>query len=246
MVDDRLILRGADGYDEARFAHLFNARRPERNPAVVLVAESEDDVVERVRLARARGWKVAIRAGGHSFPDCSLRDDGLVIDFGAFKETAFDEVTGIVSVTPSVSGGELNAHLSRHGRFFTTGDCPSLGLGGFLLQGGDLSFPKAIRKRDCSCPSTLESVAVPTCLIFMRPLGTVTNLVRQFVRNRSYDGGRDSSRAPHLDSGAKSSAASEALGGSGVLTSLSATSTRDRRLRDGASPPRPRDGALRG
>ncbi|HUE68669.1 MAG TPA: FAD-binding oxidoreductase, partial [Candidatus Acidoferrum sp.] len=135
-MNDRLILRGADGYDEARFARVFNARRPERYPAAVLVAESEDDVVEGVRLARDRGWKVAIRAGGHSFPAWSLRDDGLVIDLGAFKETTFDERTGIVSVTPSVSGGELNAHLSRYGRFFTTGDCPTLGIGGFLLQGG--------------------------------------------------------------------------------------------------------------
>jgi hypothetical protein len=54
---DRLILRGADGYDEARFARVFNGRRPERYPAAVLVAESEDDVVEGVRLARDRGWK---------------------------------------------------------------------------------------------------------------------------------------------------------------------------------------------
>jgi len=131
MVGDRLILRGADGYDQACFARVFNARRPERRPAAVLVAESEDDIVEGVRLARDRGSKVAIRAGGHSFPAWSLRDDGLVIDLGAF-----DESTGAVSVTPSVTGGELNAYLSGYGRFFTTGDCPSLGLGGFLVQGG--------------------------------------------------------------------------------------------------------------
>jgi FAD/FMN-containing dehydrogenase len=85
MVDDRLILRGADGYDEARFARVFNARRPERYPAAVLVAESEDDVVEGVRLARDLGCKVAIRAGGHSFPAWSLRDDALLIDLGGFK-----------------------------------------------------------------------------------------------------------------------------------------------------------------
>jgi FAD/FMN-containing dehydrogenase len=136
MLNERLILRGARGYDDARFARVFNTRRPERYPAAVLVAESEDDVVEGVRLARDRGWKVAIRAGGHSFPAWSLRDDGLVIDLGGFKETALDESTGVVSVTPSVSGGELNAYLSGYGRFFTTGDCPSLGLGGFLVQGG--------------------------------------------------------------------------------------------------------------
>ena len=136
MVNERLILRGAHGYDEARFARVFNARHPERYPAAVLVAESEFDVVEGVRLARDRGWKVAIRAGGHSFPAWSVRNDALLIDLGGFKETAFDESTGIVSVTPSVTCGELNAYLSGYGRFVSTADCPSPGLGGFLLQGG--------------------------------------------------------------------------------------------------------------
>jgi FAD/FMN-containing dehydrogenase len=136
MVGDRLILRGADGYDEARFARVYNVRRPDRYPAAVLVAESEDDVVEGVRLARARGWKVAIRAGGHSFPAWSLRDDALVIDLGGCKETIIDASTNVVSVTPSVSVAELNTYLSGYGRFFTTADCPSVGLGGFLLQGG--------------------------------------------------------------------------------------------------------------
>jgi hypothetical protein len=136
MVNDRLILRGADGYDEARFARVFNARRPERYPAAVLLAESEDDIVDGVRLARDRGWKVAIRAGGHSFPAWSVRDGILLIDLGAVKETAFDKGTGIVSVTPSVTCGDLHAYLSSYGRFVSTADCPTVGLGGFLLQGG--------------------------------------------------------------------------------------------------------------
>jgi FAD/FMN-containing dehydrogenase len=67
MVNVRLILRGARAYDEALFARVFNARRPERYPAAVLVAESQDDVVEGIRLARDRGWKVAIRSGGTAF-----------------------------------------------------------------------------------------------------------------------------------------------------------------------------------
>ena len=49
MADDRLILRGADGYNEACFSRIFNTRRPERYPSAVLVAESENDVVEGVR-----------------------------------------------------------------------------------------------------------------------------------------------------------------------------------------------------
>jgi len=136
MLDDRLILRGADGYDEARLARVFNARRTERHPAAVLAARTEDDVVQGVRLARDRDWKVALRAGGHSFPAWSLRDDALLIDLGGFQETTFDERTGIVSFTPSTTGGELSSFLSGYGRFFSFGDCPSNGLGGYLLQGG--------------------------------------------------------------------------------------------------------------
>jgi FAD/FMN-containing dehydrogenase len=116
-TENRLMLRDADGYDAARFARVFNLRRPDRFPAAVLFAESEDDVTEGVRLARDRGWTVAIRAGGHSFPAWSLRDDGLVIDLGGFKEISLDENTDVVSITPSVSGGELNAYLSGSGRF---------------------------------------------------------------------------------------------------------------------------------
>jgi hypothetical protein len=52
MLAARLILRGADAYEAARFAHIFNARRPDREPAGVVIAHSEDDVVEGVRLAR--------------------------------------------------------------------------------------------------------------------------------------------------------------------------------------------------
>jgi FAD/FMN-containing dehydrogenase len=79
-------------------------------------------------------WR--IRSGGHSFPAWSLRDDALVIDLGGFKETALDENTGVVSVTPSVTSRELNAYLSGYGRFFASAGCPSVGIGGFLLQGG--------------------------------------------------------------------------------------------------------------
>jgi FAD/FMN-containing dehydrogenase len=136
MVANRLILRRARGYEEARVARVFNARRPQRYPAAVLLAESEGDVVEGVRLARDHGWKLAIRSGGHSIPVWSLRDDALLIDLGGFREISLDTATGVATVTTSVTGGQLNTYLNKHGRLFSTGDCPSVGVGGFLLQGG--------------------------------------------------------------------------------------------------------------
>ncbi|MFD3926099.1 FAD-binding oxidoreductase [Streptomyces sp. NPDC058614] len=129
---------GDEDFEEACFGPVFNARRPsDRSPAAVLKAVCEQDVVEGVRLAIERGWRVAVRSGGHSWAAWSVRDEALLIDLGGFRELSYDETTGIVAATPSVRGGdELNPYLGEFGRFFNGGHCPSVGIGGFLLQGG--------------------------------------------------------------------------------------------------------------
>ncbi len=132
-----VVWRGEPGYEEARVGRIFNARRPERFPAAVVLAEDERDVAAGVRLARERGLRVSVRAGGHSWAAWSLRDDALLIDLGAMREMTFDPATGIATASPGLKGGaELTPFLAGHGRAFTGGHCPGVGLGGFLLQGG--------------------------------------------------------------------------------------------------------------
>jgi FAD/FMN-containing dehydrogenase len=132
-----IVWRGEPGYEEARVGRVFNARRPDRYPAAVLLAQGEDDVVAGVRLARDRGLKVSVRAGGHSWAAWSVRDDALLIDLGRTREMTFDPETGIATASPAVKGGaELVPFLTAHGRAFPGGHCPSVGIGGFLLQGG--------------------------------------------------------------------------------------------------------------
>lgn len=129
--------RGDPGYEEARVARVFNARRPERYPAAVLIAASDEDVIAGVKLARERGLRVSVRAGGHSWAAWSLRDDALLIDLGALRELSYDAATGIAVASPAVNGGaQLTPFLREHGRAFPGGHCPSVGIGGFLLQGG--------------------------------------------------------------------------------------------------------------
>jgi FAD/FMN-containing dehydrogenase len=132
-----LMCPGDDGYERARVGRVFNGRRPQRFPAAVLLAESERDVVDGVRLARRNGWRITVRSGGHSWAAWSLRDDTLLIDLGRMREMAYDPDTGIVRVSPSIRGGtDLDTYLAGPGRFFNGGHCPTVGLGGFLLQGG--------------------------------------------------------------------------------------------------------------
>ncbi|WP_375387067.1 FAD-dependent oxidoreductase [uncultured Amnibacterium sp.] len=134
----RLVLAGEPGFEEAVLGRIFNGRRPsDRRPEAVLLAADEADVQEGVRLAAARGWQVAVRSGGHSWAAWSIRDRSLLIDLGAFTGMTYDEATQIVSAGPAVRGGDdLGPFLEARGRFFGGGHCPSVGIGGFLLQGG--------------------------------------------------------------------------------------------------------------
>lgn len=132
-----LYRRGDEGFEEACVARIFNLRRPEERPEAVLLAASEADVIDGIRFARENSLQVAVRAGGHSWAAWSLRDGALLIDLERMRELSYDPDTGIATASPAIKGGtELAPFLSRQGRAFTGGHCPSVGIGGFLLQGG--------------------------------------------------------------------------------------------------------------
>jgi FAD/FMN-containing dehydrogenase len=136
-VDDRLVVRGDDGYEQARVGRIFNARRPPRYPVAVLVARDAEDVAAGVRLARERGWPVSVRSGGHSWAAWSLRDGALLVDLGHLDGVDYDPSTGTATAGPATKmGTELAPFLAAHGRSFPGGHCPTVGLGGYLLQGG--------------------------------------------------------------------------------------------------------------
>lgn len=128
---------GDMGFADATTSRIFNHRRPSRRPAAVLRADHAADVVAGVKLAMAEGWKVAVRSGGHSWAAWSLREDTLLIDLARFTGMSYDPASGIVAVGPAVRGGlDLDPYLAGHDRFFAVGHSPTVGLGGFLLQGG--------------------------------------------------------------------------------------------------------------
>jgi FAD/FMN-containing dehydrogenase len=131
-----LLRRGDEGYEQARLDAVWNARKPERHPDAILIAHSDQDVVEGVRLARQQGWPVGIRSGGHSWVGNGIRDGGLLIDLSRLTGIDVDPAAGTVAVRPAMRGPEINARLAEHGLFFPTGHAPTVGIGGFILGGG--------------------------------------------------------------------------------------------------------------
>ena len=161
----RLLLRGDPGYEQARTGRIFNARRPDRFPAAVLFAEDDDDVIDGVRLAAERGLTVSVRSGGHSWAAWSLHDDALLIDLGRLRDISYEPATGVVSVRPAVQGGlELAPFLAERGRVFPGGHCASVGLGGYLLQGGQ-GWNGRARGWACQSVAGLEVVTADGTLV---------------------------------------------------------------------------------
>jgi FAD/FMN-containing dehydrogenase len=136
-IRGRLHLRGDEGYEQARVGRIFNARKPDRYPAAILEVADVDDVVAGVRLAAERGWQVSVRSGGHSWAAWSVHEDALMLDLKALRSIDYDDVTGIVSAGPATIGSlELAPYIAERGRAFPGGHCATVGIGGFLLQGG--------------------------------------------------------------------------------------------------------------
>lgn len=123
-------------YEQARVGRVFNLRRPKRYPVAVVEAETEEHIVQAVKLANEQQLRISVRSGGHSWAAWSVRDNAILIDLGKWQHISLDEERSIVTVSPSTTGHILNTYLAKHGYLFPGGHCPDVGLGGFLLQGG--------------------------------------------------------------------------------------------------------------
>ena len=77
-----------------------------------------------------------MRSGGHSWAAWSVREGAILIDMGRYYDFTLDEKTGVLQVSPSMTGRMVNTLLGQRGRMFPGGHCPDVGLGGFVLQGG--------------------------------------------------------------------------------------------------------------
>ena len=135
-VSGRVWRRGDDGYEQARADAVWNARKPARYPAVIVLAASEADVVTAVNYARVHELTVSVRSGGHSWYGVHLRDGGLLLDLSGLREISVDPAARTASVQSGVIGLEVCHAISAHGLFFPVGHGPDVGLAGFLLGGG--------------------------------------------------------------------------------------------------------------
>ena len=116
------------------FTH--NASFHSNQPALFVVCNDAQDVVEGVQFATKHELPLSIRSGGHGACGSSVRDGSVVLDLHNLNECSYSPDSEEVTVGPGATLGDINVVLMRCGRMTSVGVAPPTGAGGLVLHGG--------------------------------------------------------------------------------------------------------------
>ncbi|HEX5789280.1 MAG TPA: FAD-binding oxidoreductase [Woeseiaceae bacterium] len=146
----KLLLRGSEGYDDARFL-LMPAY--DRYPALVVQPTSAADVQHAVDFARDNSLLLAVKCGGHAAAGTSSCDKGLQIDLSRLRNVRVDVANRTARVAGGCLLGDLDYEAMAHGLVTTAGTVSHTGVGGLTLGGG---FGRLGRRFGMSIDNVLE------------------------------------------------------------------------------------------
>ncbi|WP_439383813.1 FAD-binding oxidoreductase [Amycolatopsis lexingtonensis] len=121
---------GQDGYAEEVAG--FQTAVPSA-PAVVVPAESAEDVAAAVRYAAEHGLPVAVQATGHGL---TAGTDGVLISTRRMTGVEIDASARTARVEAGVRWGEVIQAAGAHGLAPLSGSSPDVGVVGYTLAGG--------------------------------------------------------------------------------------------------------------
>lgn len=136
-ADDEWITPGATAYQPARRSLSVSAWQPEDMPAAIARPQTTEQVLDAVRRGRQQGLRITVRSGGHSLNATHLAAGALVLDLRNLRSFELDPDRRHAWVGPGLTVAEAARSLSAHALSFPVGHAPTVGLGGFLLAGGN-------------------------------------------------------------------------------------------------------------
>ena len=111
-----------------------------KHPAIIVRCADRKDVQLAVKFARDKGLLTAVRSGGHSFAGHGVCDDGIVIDLSAMKRVQIDPAHETIRIEPGILAGELDCLTQSFRMAVPLGSCPTVGVAGYSLGGGESSL----------------------------------------------------------------------------------------------------------
>jgi len=128
-----LLLRGDDGYDDART--IWNAMI-DRHPALIVKCAGVADVQAAIRFASANQLLTAVHGGGHNIAGNAVCDGGMMINLSEMNNVQIDPVNKRAHVGPGATLGDLDHEAQAFNLIVPAGINSITGVAGLTLGGG--------------------------------------------------------------------------------------------------------------
>jgi FAD/FMN-containing dehydrogenase len=153
-IEGHVITPETSEYDAAR--SIFN-RAFDRHPAVIVRCAGPSDVARTLEFAQTKDLPLAVRAGGHSRLGFGMCDGGVVIDLSAVKRVEVDNGKRVARAEAGALVRDLDTATQRFGLATTSGGCPTVGIAGLTLGGGE---GRLMEKYGAACDNLLSAQLV--------------------------------------------------------------------------------------
>jgi FAD/FMN-containing dehydrogenase len=123
---------------DAKYEQLLKvyAAKYAAHPALVVHAAGVQDIQATVNFASSHRLPLAVRCGGHSYAGYSTCEGGLVLDMSGFRSIEIAPDKGHARIGGGMLCGAVEIETAKAGVAAVLGQCPSVGVGGYLLGGG--------------------------------------------------------------------------------------------------------------
>ncbi|KAK8091760.1 hypothetical protein PG997_002121 [Apiospora hydei] len=136
VLHDKVLYPNSSAYED-RIKDYYAANAALRPWCMVLPLTSEE-TSETMRVITANKCPFGMRGGGHMvFAGSSSTDHGVTIDLGYMNYTTYDPRTKLAYVRPGGTWSEVYGTLGPHNVTVTGARSNLVGVGGFLLGGGN-------------------------------------------------------------------------------------------------------------
>lgn len=125
--------------DYARAAFQFNTANPKLpDPCVVVMADNVECLKAVIPYVKThhKNLQIAVRSGRHSYIDASTASKGVILDVSRFKHIEQNKDGKSMRVGAGITLGDLYSKLWAEGLLYPGGTCPTVGLSGLTLGGG--------------------------------------------------------------------------------------------------------------
>ncbi len=153
-ITGQVITPETPDYESSRL--IFN-RAFDRHPALIVRCAGAPDVVRALDFAQRRNLPLAVRGGGHNRAGFSVCDGGVVIDLSEMKRVEVDASKRVARAEAGALVHDLDQATQRFGLATTSGGCPTVGIAGLTLGGGE---GQLMSKYGAACDNLLSAQVV--------------------------------------------------------------------------------------